>query len=96
MFFESLQIFPISEVLYVQRDDETIGNKWRLIDVYKIGPGFDFEISLFGLITASSGAHERLKVTHKFQSKLTRKNLKGLKLTCGLVVCIFKQIDLKN
>lgn len=78
----SLNIFPISEVLVVQCE----ANGCRFFDVYKIASDFPFEISLFATIHDVSSAKNDLRLTSKFLNKLTRKNMRGLRLRCAFVV----------
>lgn len=99
-----LNILPISEVIVAKRKNvnATIKTaKWFLYDVYRIASNYPLEISLFGQIMndvndtnimdaecLTKEKNNKLSVTKKFLSKSTRDDLKGLTLTCGLVVSI--------
>lgn len=87
---EDLIMLPVSQVMYAKQQKWKMGKQWWLYDIYKISPNSSLEISLFGTMTLNSFAYDEvltpLRITDKFQSASTRKNLKGLILRCGLVV----------
>lgn len=74
----------MSEAVVVQIDMSA--GKFIFIDVYKVHEDYPLEISIFGWIDMLLNA-TNLRVAHKFQTKLTRKNLRGVELRCALVVC---------
>lgn len=93
-------MLPISEAMIAKRfkaNSKLIIN-WILFDVYKIAANFPLEVSVYGFIYTEKGAItnnkstqnaiERIQITDRFQSKSVRDDLQGLKLKCGLVVCI--------
>lgn len=96
-------MLPISDVIFAKKSQDSnsgdggigIGIEWILYDVYKIASDFPLEISTYGHIfdnevnTPMKYAQQRLKITNKFLSKSTRDDLKGLKLTCARVVCVY-------
>lgn len=92
-------MLPISNVIYAKRTNNTSEIiEWILFEVYKVAPTFPLDISIFANVLKSNAvqaneyeqrwlwAWQRVNVTEKFQSKSTRDDLKGLKLTCGLAV----------
>lgn len=95
-------MLPISESMFAKRFKAKANSKsiidWILFDVYKIASNYPLELSVYGFIYNKSGAItnnnstqneiERIQITDKFQSKSVRDDLQGLKLKCGLVVCI--------
>lgn len=96
-------MLPLSEVKFAKsmsNDSASMFMDWILFDVYKIAPDFPLEVSVYGyvfnkntidyenLAKPQDAIYERIKITDKFQSKSTRNDLMGLKLKCGLVVCI--------
>lgn len=99
----------MSEAIFARRSDNDSTVKWTLYDVYKIAPNYPLEISLFGHllfenymqtagldpICPAEMNDNRLILTKKFLSKSTRDDLKGLTLTCGLVVSILQPNPLK-
>lgn len=95
-------MLPISEAMLAKSfSDQSDGIiDWILFDVYKIAPDFPLDVSVYGYILKENNAAneinsiyqepvaKRIRVTDKFQSKSTRDDLMGLKLKCGLVVCM--------
>lgn len=61
-------------------------DKYAFIDVYKVSKDYPLEMSMFGSANVLLNSTV-LQVAHKFQTKLTRKDLHGVELRCALVVC---------
>lgn len=99
-WLSTLDMLPISEAIYAK----SYGNgsdliiDWILFDVYKIASDFPLEVSVYGYIfnenitideeSEQSAITPRFRLADKFLSKSTRDDLRGLRLKCGLVVCI--------
>lgn len=94
----TLKLWPISDVKYAINQTNGTEAQWKLFDIYKIGEDFSLEIFVFGFIVADdftelipktvSTEEHRFRMTELFLSKSIRNDLKGLKLTCGLVASI--------
>lgn len=95
-------MLPISEAIFAKsyKNTSDFNIDWILFDVYKIAPHYPLEVSTYGYIfneniisdeeneVWQSFTTQRFRLADKFLSKSTRDDLKGLKLKCGLVVCI--------
>lgn len=92
-----MDILPISEVIFAKKLKlDTI--QWQLLDLYKIAPDFPLKVLPFGTLGISTVDDNEcesevpseliLEVTARVTTGSRRKNLEGLKIPCGLVVCI--------
>lgn len=85
-------MLPISEAIFAKKFHRSNSDiDWILFDVYKIAPDYPLEVSVYGYtfdVSTMPFHGDRIEITEKFRSKSARDNLKGLTLTCGLVVCI--------
>lgn len=74
---------PISELFIAKRmpNDEII--EWTLFDAYKLNYGYNIEISENGAILQFQND---LRVIAANFSTARRQNLKGVNVTCGLVI----------
>lgn len=96
---DTLDIFPISEVIYAKRiRNETLVN-WLLYDVYKVAPNYPLQVSLFAHLMAEEyleddslnatcpmNRNARVILAEKFLRKSTRDDLQGLRIKCGRAV----------
>lgn len=96
-------MLPISEVIFAYRHVNSFDDNidWILYDVYKIASQFPLEMLMYGNIFNKFALNDRdqrcsadctqncIVIEKKFLNKSIRDDLKGLKLKCGLVVCIF-------
>ena len=74
--------------LFIARRYQNDSMKWQLFDAYKLNDGYDIEITENGLIEAITHSDD-LIVTGANFSSTRRQNLKGVNITCGLVVFLF-------
>lgn len=93
-------MLPISDVKFAKSINNKSNIDWILFDVYKIAPHYPLEVSIYGYVFNEHTVFniknpvyqtiemQRVRIADKFLNKSLRDNLKGLKLTCGLVVCI--------
>lgn len=75
---------PISD-LFIAKRCQNDTNEWKLFDAYKLNVGYDIEITENGIIE-SMQVTDRLKVSEANFSATRRQNLKGVNITCGLMV----------
>lgn len=96
----TLDMLPISDAKFAKsisnNSDSTI--EWVLFDIYKVASHFPLEVATYGyilnnntIINIQNPAYQtietqRIRIADKFLSKSLRDDLKGLRLTCGLVV----------
>lgn len=88
-------IFPISEVMFANKQPPASNLSWLLFDVYKVAANFPLEISVYAKIFNDyedldnqwlNNKNWLIEIADKFRNKSTRLDLKGLALDCGLVV----------
>lgn len=84
MEFNDLDAMPISDLFIAKRTQNEI-LQWKLFDVYKLNYGYDIEITENGMIE-TVGDNDDLNVIGANFSSARRQNLKGVNITCGLVV----------
>lgn len=78
---------PMSDVFIATRyQNDSI--KWQLFDAYKLNDAYDIEMTENGVIEAITNSDD-LIVTGANFSSTRRQNLKGVNITCGLVVFLF-------
>lgn len=100
-------MLPISDVKFAKsfKNPSESAIDWIIFDIYKIASHFPLEVETYGHIlnnntiiniknpTYQTTETQRVRIDDKFLSKSLRDDLKGLKLTCGLVVCIIRTIQ---
>lgn len=75
---------PISDLFIAKRyQNDTI--EWKLFDAYKLNDGYDIEIIENGIMESMIITDE-LKVSGANFDAKRRQNLKGVNITCGLMV----------
>lgn len=89
--FSSLDVFPISDVTYAQRLNDLSGSNWKLFDVYKVSSDLPLIISELTNVDCCKNVHgdwkQNLTILDSVpDTKPLRYDLRGIKLTCGLVV----------
>lgn len=92
-----MDILPISEVIFAKKLNSDI-IQWQLFDLYKIASDFPLKVLPFGTLEISTvdgneceaeiPSESILKVTARVTTGSRRKDLEGLKIPCGLVVCM--------
>lgn len=75
---------PISDFFIAKRYQNDT-NEWKLFDAYKLNDGYDIEITENGIIE-SMIITDGLKVSGANFAAARRQNLKGVNITCGLMV----------
>lgn len=73
---------PISDLVIAKRVEAD--RNWKLFDAYKLNLGYDIEINENGIIAAME--NDELQVIGADYSSSRRKNLKAVRVNCGLVV----------
>lgn len=84
MEFNDLNAMPISD-LFIAKRSQTEQKQWKLFDAYKLNFGYNIEITENGMIE-SMKYEDKLSVIGAKFSSVRRQNLKGVNVTCGLVV----------
>lgn len=83
--FNEFDAMPISDLFIAKRHKTYNTTQWKLFDAYKLNHGYQIEITENGIIEAVNNI-DGLKVSKANFSSTRRKNLKGVNITCGLVV----------
>lgn len=100
-WLNTLDMLLLSDAKFAKSVSNSSGSSidWILFDVYKVAPHFPLEISAYGYVfnrntianiknsIYQTAETARVRIADKFLSKSVRDDLKGLRLTCGLVVC---------
>lgn len=94
-YMETLDIYPMSEVIYTRRLNQT---SWVLIDLYKIGIKFRLQFLVYGTLHAAlnqSGA-EKYPIELIMNSAVVptgrrRRDLNGIVIPCGIVVSLLRE-----
>ncbi|XP_055300052.1 glutamate receptor ionotropic, kainate 2-like [Sitodiplosis mosellana] len=83
--FNELNAMPISDLFIAQRYHNNDTIQWKLFDAYKLNYGYDIEITENGVIEAITNMNGLIVSAANF-SYTRRQNLKGINITCGLVM----------
>lgn len=90
--FNGFDAMPISDLFIAKRiQNSTV--QWKLFDAYKFNRGYNVEITENGRIETMGGEDDEWHVVGANFSTARRQNLKGINVTCGLVVK-FKILEL--
>lgn len=76
---------PISELFIAKRMQDDI-IQWVLFDAFKLNYGYNIDISQNGIILHNSNDDDDWQVIGANFSTARRQDLKGVNVTCGLVV----------
>ncbi|XP_031622981.1 uncharacterized protein LOC116340566 [Contarinia nasturtii] len=85
LVFDQFNAMPISDVFIIKRhQNDKI--QWKMFDAYKLNYGYDSEVMENGYVIEFGPANEDLMIVEMNFSSARRQNLKGVNVTCGLVI----------